>query len=84
MKQKDIAVVVVVAFLSAILSFVISGKIFVTPENRQQAVEKVDVIKPDFDQPDSRYFNADSINPTVNPTPGSGGTNQNPFNGTGQ
>lgn len=84
MKQKDIAVIAVVAFLSAILSFVISGKIFVTPENRQQAVEKVDVINPDFEDPNPQYFNADSINPTVTPDPGSGGTNQNPFNGSSQ
>lgn len=83
MKQKDIAVIAVVAFLSAIASFLISGRIFVTPENRQQAVEKVDAITATFDLPDSRYFNVESINPTVNSDMGSG-TNQNPFNGSGE
>jgi len=83
MKQKDIAVIVVVAFLSAILSFFLSNQIFVTPENRQQPVEVVDSISTDFHLPDSRYFNSNSINPTVTPQLGSD-TNQNPFNGSSQ
>ena len=83
MKQKDIAVIAAVAFLSVIVSFIASGQIFVTPENRQQQVEVIDPINPDFDLPDARYFNADSINPTVTPQIGSG-NNQNPFNGTSQ
>ena len=83
MKRKDIAVIIVVAFLSAVLSFVISGKIFVTPANRQQGVEVVDKISTDFQLPDSRYFNATSINPTITAQLGTD-TNQNPFNGTSQ
>jgi hypothetical protein len=83
MKQKDISVIIVVAFLSAIISFVLSGKIFVTPENRQQAVEVVDPITTDFQLPDSRYFNSNSINPTLDSQLGTD-TNQNPFNGTSQ
>lgn len=83
MKQKDISVIIVVAFLSAIISFVLSGKIFVTPENRQQAVEVVDSVTADFKLPDSRYFNSNSINPTLDSQLGTD-TNQNPFNGTSQ
>ena len=83
MKQKDLSVIIVVAFLSAIISFVLSGKIFVTPENRQQAVEVVDPVTADFKLPDSRYFNSNSINPTLDSQLGTD-TNQNPFNGTSQ
>lgn len=83
MKQKDLSVIIVVAFLSAIISFVLSGKIFVTPENRQQAVEVVDSVTADFQLPDSRYFNSNSINPTLDSQLGTD-TNQNPFNGTSQ
>lgn len=83
MKQKDIAVIIVVAVISAVVSFIVAGRIFVTPENRQQEVEVVDVISTDFDLPDSRYFNADSINPTVDSELGVD-TNENPFNGTSQ
>lgn len=83
MKQKDIVVIVVIAFLSSIFSFILSGKIFVTPANRQQAVEVVDKITTDFKLPDARYFNSNSINPTLDSQLGTD-TNQNPFNGTSQ
>ena len=36
MKQKDLALIVIIAFISAIVSFLISGRIFVTPADRQQ------------------------------------------------
>jgi hypothetical protein len=83
MKQKDIALIIVVAFLSAIISLVLSGKIFVTPENRQQHVEVVDKISTEFNLPDSRYFNSNSVNPTVEAQLGTD-TNQNPFNSPSQ
>lgn len=83
MKQKDIALIIVVAFISAMLSFFVSNKIFVTPTNRQQRVEVVDKITADFTGPDKRFINPESINPTLN-TPLQPGTNQNPFNGSGQ
>ncbi len=81
MKQKDVTLIVIIAFLSAIVSFILSGKIFVTPANRQQPVEVVDNISTQFKLPDSRYFNTNSINPTVTSQLGTD-TNQNPFNNT--
>ncbi|QQS19136.1 hypothetical protein IPL68_03800 [Candidatus Saccharibacteria bacterium] len=82
MKQKDLSIIIVVAFLSAIVSFLISNKLFVTAENRQQKVEVVDVIVADFNEPSKRYFNAESINPTQNSQLNS--TNQTPFNASTQ
>lgn len=78
MKQQDLGIIVAVAFLSAIISFLVSNKLFVTPENRQQKVEVVDAIVADFNKPSERYFNIDSINPTQISQLSS--TNQTPFN----
>ncbi len=78
MKQKDIALIAVVAIISATLSFLLSGKLFVTPENRQQNVQVIDKITAEFTAPDKRFFNENSINPTVDTTLDN--TNQTPFN----
>jgi hypothetical protein len=83
MKQKDIAVVVVIAIISGVLSIFISKAIIVPPKNRQQKVEVIGAISSDLPQPDSKYFNAQSIDPTQlitigtnnNPQPFSNGTN---------
>lgn len=83
MKQKDIAVIIIIAFLSAIASFLLSNKLFVTPANRQQKVQVVDAVSADFKLPDSRFFNSQSINPTMSSNLGNN-TNQNPFNGSAQ
>lgn len=84
MKQKDIALIIVIAAVSGIASFFISGKLFVTPSNRQQKVEVVDTINTTFEQPNSKYFNTQSNNPAETIQLGSG-NNANPFNGnTGQ
>ncbi|MBL8121292.1 hypothetical protein JNM87_00895 [Candidatus Saccharibacteria bacterium] len=79
MRQKDIAVIIVIAVFSAVISFLLSNKLFVRPDSRQQKYEVVDVISTDFSLPDSRFFNSQSINPTPNTELGSN-TNQNPFN----
>ena len=80
MKQKDIALIVVIAGVSATMSFILSNKVFVTPETREQSVETVDKIEAAFVSPSIKYFNDNSINPTQDSTLGGEG-NQNPFNG---
>lgn len=79
MKQKDIALVLVMVFISAIVSFVVSRTVFGTPQNRQQTAEIVEEIRPEFSEPPVTYFNANSINPTQLITIG-GSPNPNPFN----
>ena len=79
MKQKDIALIIVIVFISGIVSFFMSGKIFVTPENRQQKVQTVDVIESTFQKPSEKYFNKDSIDPAQLVRIGNN-NNQNPFN----
>jgi hypothetical protein len=64
MKQRDIALIVVIVFVSAIVSLFVSKLIFATPKNRQQQVEIVQPITADFPQPDTSYFNSNSFDPT--------------------
>ena len=83
MKQKDIALIIVIAAISAIVSFFVSNKLFVTTSGRNQQAEVVDPINASFQTPDSKYFNSSSIDPAPKTAIGSG-NNQNPFNGNGQ
>jgi hypothetical protein len=81
MKQKDIALIVVVVVISAIASLVVSNTIFASPAKRQQQVDVVQSLNASFPTPDSRYFNSSSIDPTQFTQIGNT-TNPNPFNGT--
>ena len=83
MKQKDIVLIIVIAFISAVVSYFVSNKLFVTPSNRQQQVDMVAPISTTFQTPSKTYFNSSSIDPTQSSQIGSD-NNQNPFNGTGQ
>jgi hypothetical protein len=78
MKKKDLSVIAVVAVVSAILSFVVSGMLFSSPSDRKQNVEVVSPILTNFDRPDATYFNQNSINPSQNIQIGTD-QNSNPF-----
>ena len=83
MKQKDFITIGFIVIISAAMSVILAKQIISTPKNRQQKVEQVDVISPEFNRPpsDSKVFNASAINPTqsiqigtdVNNKPISGG-----------
>ncbi|HSX44375.1 MAG TPA: hypothetical protein VLF87_00495 [Patescibacteria group bacterium] len=64
MKQKDIALIIVVIAISGALSLVASRMLITSPKNRQEKVEVVEPISADFKQPDNKYFNTNSIDPT--------------------
>lgn len=83
MKQKDILLIIMVVIISGMVSFFISKFLFTVPKNRQTKVEIVQPISSDFSQPDTRYFNANAIDPTKNITIGDN-QNTQPFNGSGQ
>jgi len=82
MKQKDVALIIVIAAISAGLSFAVSQFVFSSAQPGQQKAAVVDTITTDFAAPDPKFFNAQSINPAkqieVSPS-----NNPNPFNGTG-
>jgi len=78
MKQKDLALIIVMVFISATVSLVVSRLLFTSPKNRTQKAEKVDIISAEFTEPSRKYFNVDSINPTQQIQIG-GNSNPNPF-----
>lgn len=82
MKQKDIALIVGIVIISAIVSLVVSKAIFVPPKNRQQEVEVVQPITSSFEQPNTNYFNSSAFDPTQPITVGQN-ANNDPFKGTG-
>jgi hypothetical protein len=79
MKQQDIALIVVIAFIAAVVAFFVSSKVFVTPANRQQQVKIVNVIDSNFQSASNKYFNKSSIDPYQEVKTGSN-NNQHPFN----
>ena len=81
MKQKDIALIIAVIAVSGILSLIVGRLVFAAPKDRQQKVEVVEAITTEFSQPDPRYFNTQSINPTQLIRIGEG-SNATPFNST--
>lgn len=81
MKQKDIALIVIIVLFSAVISLLVSNAIFASPKNRQQQVPVVQPITSDFPKPDTRFFNKNAFDPTTLITIGQN-ANPNPFNGS--
>jgi len=80
MKQKDLALIVVVVFISIIASLFISNALITAPKNRQTKVEVVEPISADFPTPDNKYFNSNALDPTQLIQIGDT-NNAKPFNG---
>lgn len=83
MKQKDIALILVIIFISAVISLFVSKAIFTSPKNRNQKAEVVQPITADFPVPDTRYFNSQAFDPTKAITIGQN-ANANPFSSSPQ
>lgn len=83
MKQKDIALIILIVAVAGLLSFFISKQLFAAPKDRQQEVEVVQPISADFPKPDERYFNDRAFDPTQTITIG-GNNNPDPFSGKPQ
>jgi hypothetical protein len=79
MKQKDIALIIVIVFVSAVVSLLLSNAIFASPKDRKQEVEVVQPISPDLPKPDPQYFNNQAFDPTRTITIDKN-ANPNPFN----
>lgn len=80
MKQKDIALILVVVFASGVIALLLSNVLISSPKNRKEQVEIVDPITSEFETPDKRYFNDQSVDPTKLIQIGDT-TNIKPFNG---
>ncbi len=64
MKQKDVLTFIVVGIFSAVLSAALSNLLIVPKKAFNKKASVVDTITTDFNKPDSKYFNKDSIDPT--------------------
>jgi hypothetical protein len=82
MKQKDLALIIVVVFISAVFSLILSKQTIGSPKNRQTPVEVVHKISDSFQLPDKKYFNDNSIDPTQIIQIGNDNNNPAPFNST--
>lgn len=80
MKQKDIALIIIIVFISGLISLFVSKSLFGTTASNKQ-VEVVEAINSNFPTPDPTYFNAQSVDPTQLIQIGNA-NNANPFNGT--
>lgn len=82
MKRKDFVFLLVVVFVSAVFSLLVSKLIFGSSQDRQETVEVVQPITANFPKPDKHYFNKDSFDPTKQITIGQN-INPDPFSGSG-
>lgn len=79
MKKKDFSLILMVVFISSIFAFFLSGVIVGNPETEPQEAEVVDDISSDFNDPSTKYFNNESINPTQLIRIGDEEGNKSPF-----
>lgn len=71
MKRKDIVIIVGIAIVSAIFSYVLSNALFGgSDDSKLLSAPDVQPISAEFPQPDPKYFNKESLNPTKNITIG--------------
>lgn len=83
MKQQDVALIILVVAFAAVMSFFASNALFASGKKKEQVIVKIDPISAEFTEPNSKYFNAQAINPTRLIQIGDS-TNENPFNGAPQ
>lgn len=78
MKKNDIALIVLIASISLVVTYFVAKAILGDPKGQEASAEVVEPITPDLTTPSNKIFNRDAINPTVviqigNPS------NQQPF-----
>lgn len=65
MKRTDIAMIILIASLSVLVSYFVAKSVLGDVQNEAVMVKTADPIVPEVDKPDERIFNKDSVNPTV-------------------
>jgi hypothetical protein len=79
MKRSDIALLILIASITLVISFLVVKALFGEPSAGQTTVEKVEPILGTLDKPPTTVFNKDAINPTVVIQIGGDPSNQQPF-----
>ena len=73
MKKSDIAMIILIASVSVMLSFAIANQLsFLKPPEKGQQVKTEEPIDSKVDEPDKTVFRSDAINPTVQTVVGGG------------
>lgn len=80
MKRNDIALIILIASITLVISFLLVKTIFGEPQSAAVKVEKIAPISGNITQPPVSIFNKEAINPTVVIQIGNA-ANQQPFNG---
>jgi hypothetical protein len=64
MKQKDLALLIVVVAISVVISVFLSKLIFKSPTGSSEQVDVVPILSANFPTPNPAYFNPQAIDPT--------------------
>lgn len=65
MKKTDIAMIILIATVSVLLSFFVTRAIMGDPADEVVKVKKIDAISATIDDPSEKIFRSDAINPSV-------------------
>lgn len=65
MKKNDIAALVLIVAIAGVVSYFIANAVIGKPNNDPVEVEQVTPINATFPTPDSRVFNEQAVDPTV-------------------
>lgn len=65
MKKNDIAALILIASISVAVAYFTANALIGAPKQSAQKVDVAEKISPGVTSPDSRIFNKDAINPTV-------------------
>ncbi len=77
MKKSDIAMIVLIASVSAMISFLVANQVsFLKPPANGEKVKVAEKIDSNVTAPDTKVFRSDAINPTVKTVIGSDQTSQ--------
>lgn len=80
MKKNDIAMIILIASVSAMVAYFIGRAVVGDPQSRSVQVKTIEPISTEVDKPDQSVFNKQAINPTVEINIGDS-ANQQPFGG---
>ena len=65
MKRTEIAMIIFIASISILVSYFVANAIIGDAKSGAVTVKTADKISQEVKQPDSRVFNKDAVNPTV-------------------
>lgn len=65
MKRTDIAMIVLIASMSVLVSYFVARAVVGNARNEAVTVKTIDPISEKVNEPDVRVFNNDAVNPTV-------------------